>query len=70
MVFDIKEWPCNERVGKAYGFEHHGKFHGILRRKRDPTGATTSTPTDSTHFFFKGKLNIFWWKKGLKRLSP
>jgi oxalate decarboxylase/phosphoglucose isomerase-like protein (cupin superfamily) len=55
MAFEIEEWPANEKVGKAYGFEHHGKFHGVLETKAGSYRGNHVHPNDQYTLLLKGR---------------
>jgi hypothetical protein len=57
MEFDIKEWASTEKVGSAYSFMHHGKFHGILETKVGAYRGNHIHPFDQYTLLLKGKAS-------------
>lgn len=55
MVFKVEEWGSSEDVGIAYGFKHHGKFHGILETKVGAYRGNHTHPFDQYTLLLKGK---------------
>jgi mannose-6-phosphate isomerase-like protein (cupin superfamily) len=55
MGFEIDEWASPEAVGKAFGFEHHGKFHGILETRVGAYRGNHVHPHDQYTLLLKGR---------------
>ena len=55
MVFEVKEWSSPEDVGKAYGFEHHDKFHGVLETKAGAYRGNHTHPVDQYTLLLNGR---------------
>ena len=61
MAFKIEKWACPKKVGKAYSFVHHGKFHGILETSVGAYRGNHVHPNDQYTLLLKGKgKNIFY----------
>lgn len=67
MAFEIKDWPANEKVGKAYGFEHHGKFHGVLETKAGSYRGNHVHPNDQYTLPLKGRGKYLLHEDGARR---
>jgi oxalate decarboxylase/phosphoglucose isomerase-like protein (cupin superfamily) len=67
MAFEIKDWPANEKVGKAYGFEHHGKFHGVLETKAGSYRGNHVHPNDQYTLLLKGRGKYLLHEDGARR---
>ncbi len=55
MGFKIEEWASTEKVGQAYSFIHHGKFHGVLETKLGAYRGNHVHPFDQHTLLLKGK---------------
>ena len=55
MGFEINEWASPEAVGKAFGFKHHGKFHGILETRVGAYRGNHVHPHDQYTLLLKGR---------------
>lgn len=67
LGFEIKEWPANEDVGRAYGFVHHGKFHGILETKVGSYRGNHVHPHDQYTLLLKGRARYLLHEGGSRR---
>ena len=55
MTFEVNEWESPEAVGKAFGFKHHGKFHGILETRVGAYRGNHVHPHDQYTLLLKGR---------------
>ncbi len=67
MVFEIKEWPCNEKVGKAYSFKYHEKFHGVLETKVGSYRGNHVHPNDQYTLLLRGNGKYVLNEEGGRR---
>ena len=55
MGFEVKEWPANEEVGRAYSFVRHGKFHGVLETRAGAYRGNHVHPHDQYTLLLEGR---------------
>ena len=70
MEFEIKEWASTEKVGSAYSFMHHGKFHGILETKVGAYRGNHVHPVDQYTLLLKGKASNIIYVDGERVEEP
>ena len=66
-TFDVREWSSPEAVGKAYGFEHHGKFHGILETRAGAYRGDHVHPHDQYTLLLRGRARYLLHEDGERR---
>ncbi|MCK4438524.1 cupin domain-containing protein [Candidatus Bathyarchaeota archaeon] len=70
MEFEIKEWASTEKVGNAYSFMHHGKFHGILETKVGAYRGNHVHPVNQYTLLLKGKACNYIYVDGERVEEP
>jgi mannose-6-phosphate isomerase-like protein (cupin superfamily) len=67
MTFEIEEWGSSEAVGRAYGFEHHGRFHGILETRAGAYRGNHVHPHDQYTLLLRGRASYLLHEDGGRR---
>lgn len=67
LTFEVREWVSPEAVGKAYRFEHHGNFHGILETRVGAYRGNHVHPHDQYTLLLKGRARYLLHEQGKRR---
>ena len=67
MAFRPEKWASNEKVGTAYSFKHHDKFHGILETKLGAYRGNHVHPYHQYTLLLRGKAKNILFLEGERR---